>query len=223
MKLSSIGFVGSILWVGGTVCVFGDRFNQLNTMDLNECGDFLAGFIAPLAFYWLIIGYFQQREELKQNTMALKLQQKELRFQVLELKNSVEQQTRSADAQTDLIKIEKEKHEIAKHPLLIFRSFGGPNIEYKLSNERGKVYHFSFEDFKDINGNVTSIELKGNYGRELDYGHEVVFIGLSKEIDYPISFRMKYKTIDMKIYFMDYQIDEFKGLSPLTNPKKYDE
>jgi hypothetical protein len=44
----------------------------------NELGDFAAGFFAPLAFMWLIFGYFLQKtqldiqgQELKQNTEAL--------------------------------------------------------------------------------------------------------------------------------------------------------
>lgn len=52
---------------------------------LNELGDFIAGAFAPLAFFWLVRGYYQQGKELKQNTEALRLQADEL-------KNSVEQQ-----------------------------------------------------------------------------------------------------------------------------------
>jgi len=77
------GVVVSIAWVGLAAYV-------LRTTDhpekLNEWGDFIAGFSAPLAFFWLVLGYMQQGEELKQSTAALKLQAKEL-------KNSVEQQT----------------------------------------------------------------------------------------------------------------------------------
>lgn len=46
-------------------------------MGPNEYGDFLAGLCAPLAFLWLVLGFFQQG--------------KELRLQVKELANSVEQ------------------------------------------------------------------------------------------------------------------------------------
>jgi len=37
----------------------------------NEIGDALAGTFAPLAFLWLVIGYFQQSRELRQNSVAL--------------------------------------------------------------------------------------------------------------------------------------------------------
>lgn len=67
-------------------------------MAFNEWGDFFAGVSAPLAFLWLVIGYFQQGEELGQNTKALEQQEKALQLQVDELKQSVEQQNKSAIA-----------------------------------------------------------------------------------------------------------------------------
>ena len=51
--------------------------------ELNEVGDFLAGVFAPLAFFWLVRGYYQQGEELRQNTQALKMQSDELANSVL--------------------------------------------------------------------------------------------------------------------------------------------
>ncbi len=42
-------------------------------------GNFLEGASAPLAFLWLVIGYFLQQKELQQNTEALRLQATEIR------------------------------------------------------------------------------------------------------------------------------------------------
>lgn len=39
-----------------------------------ELGNFLEGAFAPLAFLWLVIGYFLQQKELEQNTDALRAQ-----------------------------------------------------------------------------------------------------------------------------------------------------
>jgi hypothetical protein len=44
----------------------------------NEMGDLMAGVFAPVAFFWLILGYLQQGEELRLNTEALKTQADEL-------------------------------------------------------------------------------------------------------------------------------------------------
>lgn len=51
-------------------------------MTPNEVGDALAGAASPLAFLWLVLGYLQQGEELRQNTDALRMQAEELRASV---------------------------------------------------------------------------------------------------------------------------------------------
>ena len=49
-------------------------------------GGFLAGGFGPLTFLWLVLGYFQQQDELQQNTKA--------RRQLSdELEKSIKQQT----------------------------------------------------------------------------------------------------------------------------------
>ena len=44
----------------------------------DELGSFLEGAFAPLAFLWLVIGYFLQQKELEQNTEALLLQSEKM-------------------------------------------------------------------------------------------------------------------------------------------------
>ena len=51
---------------------------------LDDLGNFLEGAFAPLAFLWLVIGYFLQQKELEQNTDAL-------RAQAIEIRRSAEQ------------------------------------------------------------------------------------------------------------------------------------
>lgn len=77
------GVIVSVLWIVGMVAL---AMTQKRPEELNAWGDFFAGFFAPLAFLWLVLGYLQQGEELRQSTEALKLQ-------AAELKNSVEQQS----------------------------------------------------------------------------------------------------------------------------------
>lgn len=80
-------------------------------MNLNEWGDFMAGTSAPLAFFWLVIGYFQQGDELKQNTQALRQQADELR-------ESVKQQEALVDLGREelglLVRDKEEQHLINK-------------------------------------------------------------------------------------------------------------
>lgn len=83
------------------------RWDTVRLMPLNEIGDTLAGVFSPLAFLWLVIGYFQQKEELAQNTQALLLQAQELGNSVArqaELVKLTEQQI-SEDRQRHLVSI----------------------------------------------------------------------------------------------------------------------
>ena len=62
----------------------------INYLSLNELGDFLAGIFAPIAFFWLILGYIQQGKQLDQNTTALEQQERALQLQIDEMKESVQ-------------------------------------------------------------------------------------------------------------------------------------
>lgn len=77
--------------------------NGILPTNLNEFGDFIAGAFAPLAFFWLVRGFYQQGKGLEQNSEALNMQAIELKkttealeLQVQEMKASVEQQSRLA-------------------------------------------------------------------------------------------------------------------------------
>ncbi len=96
--LTTIGLVLTAIYILLIVNYRRCDFINLGAMKANEMGDFLAGVFAPLALFWLVIGYFQQQKELRQNTKALELQAKEL-------KNSVTQQT-------ELVKITKKQLEV---------------------------------------------------------------------------------------------------------------
>lgn len=90
-RLAFIGLLLTAAYLALLTFMFWGRVVQILLMEPNEIGDFLAGAFGPLAILWLILGFFQQGIELRQNTDALKLQANEL-------KNSVEQQKATADA-----------------------------------------------------------------------------------------------------------------------------
>ncbi|MEM9620419.1 MAG: hypothetical protein AAF993_02140 [Pseudomonadota bacterium] len=54
-------------------------WSKFTTLPAEELGNFLEGAFAPLAFLWLVIGYFLQQKELQQNTDALQSQAIEIR------------------------------------------------------------------------------------------------------------------------------------------------
>ena len=127
------GVIVSVVWVGVAVYV-------LRTADppgkLNEWGDFIAGFSAPLAFFWLVLGYMQQGDELRQSTQALHLQAEEL-------KNSVEQQTQlvlvareQMQQETEALSEERKLRREAARPKFI------PQQSSVTSDAAGKVSSF---------------------------------------------------------------------------------
>ena len=64
---------------------------------VNEIGDFVAGAVAPLAFFWFILAYFQQSEEIKANTAALRTQRDEMERQVEAMSEQTAALARTAD------------------------------------------------------------------------------------------------------------------------------
>lgn len=65
-----IGIALSATWVSVFAIIVLTNLCGAVGMLLNEWGDFLAGFSAPLALLCLVVGYFQQGEELCLNTDA---------------------------------------------------------------------------------------------------------------------------------------------------------
>ena len=105
MKKTWIGIGVTVAWITlGCVLIY-LRNGSILDLKLNEFGDFLAGFFSPIAFMWLIIGYFQQGEELKLNTAALKLQAEELRNSVEQLKLQAEELRKSVEQQKKLVEV----------------------------------------------------------------------------------------------------------------------
>lgn len=91
------GVIMTTLWFFFIGFLLSVKLDEALKLTINEWGDFLAGVTAPIAFLWLIIGYYLQRNELKMNTEALHAQQKELSKQVEELskQNAILQESSS--------------------------------------------------------------------------------------------------------------------------------
>lgn len=98
--LGEIGGALTLTYLVIVVVVTWGRVDTLMTMPLNEVGDFLAGAFGPVAFLWLVFGFLQQGDELRQGTKALELQ-------ASELKNSVEQQSIMARAASEQIESQR--------------------------------------------------------------------------------------------------------------------
>ena len=73
MGVLSILYIASILVFRGN-----DAWELLRAGNLNELGDFLAGFFTPLAFGWLVYGYLLQSKELRLQREELALTRDQL-------------------------------------------------------------------------------------------------------------------------------------------------
>lgn len=102
------GLLITALWLGLAALYAWSRWADFMMLKPSELGDFLAGVLSPLAFLWLVLGYFQQGQELKLSTEALRLQAEELR-------NSVDQQRDLVEATREQVEFEKEQNERLRH------------------------------------------------------------------------------------------------------------
>lgn len=143
-------------------------------MGLNEWGDFIAGASAPLALLWLVIGYFQQGEELRLNTKALMTQQEELRRQVEEtalLAKSSERQAVAAEllAHVNKSEAEKEEQRIKRDAQPSFWPSGGSassrTITTNIVNEGGTAFDAKLMYSGPLNLKLTSVEGKWEKGQ----------------------------------------------------------
>ena len=80
--LPRIGFVLTGLYLGGLVVYLWVQGQNPATLDLNELGDFLGGVSSPLAFLWLVLGFFQSSREIGISSKALHLQAREMRAEM---------------------------------------------------------------------------------------------------------------------------------------------
>ena len=80
--LPRIGFILTGLYLSGLVIYLWVQGQNPATLDLNELGDFLGGVSSPLAFLWLVLGFFQSSREIGISSKALHLQAREMRAEM---------------------------------------------------------------------------------------------------------------------------------------------
>ncbi|MEG2262988.1 MAG: hypothetical protein RSC68_01290 [Acinetobacter sp.] len=125
--------------------------HTLTGLALNSIGDFLAGAFAPLGFFWLVAGFYQQGKGLEQNSEALKIQAEELQRSTEALQLQANELANSVQEQKNLIEIHKEMEQ-AKH------FAARPYFEFKTSpfEKEEIVIDEYFNDEGDLLGEVTA-------------------------------------------------------------------
>jgi len=192
------------------------RLPALLDMKLNEVGDFLAGAFGPLAILWLVLGFFQQGIELRQNSEALHLQAKELQ-------NSVTQQAElasTAKAQFDLDKAALE-HRIQelKDEESLRRRMLDPRLD--LSGKcavigmpkEGKSFPKYVVDVRSRGNDCSDLHLSLSIGQEQQHEelsrHETwkaIFDQPLEPHDWPIYAQLSYVTTDREKWSISYVV-----------------
>ncbi|MEQ8859615.1 MAG: hypothetical protein RIC56_13295 [Pseudomonadales bacterium] len=76
-----LGLTAGWLLLGAVYISASIGWDRFHLLPADQLGSFLEGAFAPLAFLWLVIGYFLQKRELEQNTQALRAQAGEIQRQ----------------------------------------------------------------------------------------------------------------------------------------------
>lgn len=154
------GWLATFVYIAAVATYAASRSSDVAAMSLHDQADAMAGVFAPLAFLWLVLGFFQQGHELRNSHAALVLQGEELR-------NSVEQQRALVDVTKEQLTLERETREEAEReadrmarPDLILRYNGGSQsggdltMRWVLSNAGARCSHV--EVSTDVHGQVDS-------------------------------------------------------------------
>lgn len=170
--LSFFGIFTSVVYLCFTYWLVGDRLHCLTTMELNAVGDFFAGIFGPLAILWLVLGFFQQGQELRQNNEALKLQ-------AAELKNSVDQQKELVNVARDQvaadlenIRFTKLQAENALFPIFVVNKSGGVHKGDELHALSLQVTNMG-ASVSDVNMRFTSLSSSEKHAPIMEKGNSV--------------------------------------------------
>lgn len=143
--------VATVLWVLGVVALGFARRDELVRLPLPAIGDFLAGAFAPLAFLWLVYGYFMQANELRLQRQQLRAQRKELKLQRKAQSASSKSLKSQAESMAAQIRLLAEQGDLARQQ---FNAGSAPDID---AQHAGSVD--GRQEFKLTNHGATARDL----------------------------------------------------------------
>lgn len=118
--LSILGIGITLVYLAFLWFIFDGRSSEISALKPNEIGDLLPGMFGPLAILWLILGFFQQGIELRQNTRALELQAEELKNSVEQQRELVDVSRRQFDVALEALQFERKRQSEDARPEFVF-------------------------------------------------------------------------------------------------------
>ena len=197
------GVLVTFVWLLG-IYLFSRSNGYTLPTSLNELGDFLAGIFAPIAFFWLILGYIQQGKQLDQNTRALEQQEKALQLQIDEMKMGIEQQV-------ELVQLQRQQLD-EQHKML------EPKFIISQSRVNSPVYGSSLNKNVDIKDNIVFVVFKftlenlGGDAFNLKIKHPK-----NNEILSKLANLKESSSEDLRVELTDFQIDELNQKKELLD------
>ena len=197
---SFLPWLVTAVWMVVVLSIGYVRFEALINMPLNELGDFVAGAAAPLAFFWIVFGYFQHGREI-----ALQVRE------TARLAEHVEIQARATEDLVNLTRDEQQRDDLRKamaiKPNLVCRVAGkdmnGFNIV--IQNDGGAAR--DIQSFCDASYAAVFSEqtLDGSNGRK--WGHLILDFG-SNEAPYlyPISFSIRCRDAEDYVHSVEFSV-----------------
>lgn len=173
----AIGIVLTIGWIGFLAIYCFVMSSVFATLPPNEFGDFLAGAFAPLAFAWLVLGFWQQGVELRHSAHALRMQAKELQESVVQQRDLVNvtrdqlaHERERIDAQErELHRTSQPIFEIMQVGVMRIASTAGWQFQLRLLNHGRTCTRVTiYEDFSGRKFNVAKLETGSHHDFSLD-------------------------------------------------------
>ncbi|WP_214645812.1 hypothetical protein [Acinetobacter terrestris] len=166
-----IGIIITIVWFVGIYLFCSINEFSFSNKDLNSLGDFLAGIFAPVAFFWLILGYVQQGKQLDQNTKALEQQKNIQKKQFDAMNKSVEPRLVIENIQYVYLNNEGEDNFLIQ-AMFNLTNLGGVANEFYIRNNRNQaIYYLEQIDTKETKS--IKIEL-GEFDVEINQRQQTI-------------------------------------------------
>jgi hypothetical protein len=122
--LTIAGLILTALWIAAIVAYALVNWPAIIELTPNEVADFAAGAFAPLAFLWLVLGFFQQGRELRNSGQALWLQGRELQHSVEQQRQLVEVTREQLQFENEVLKAQREEIARNSQPILALEHGG---------------------------------------------------------------------------------------------------